>query len=111
MSERLKILYLNIRSLKNILEEALLTEEEQRQNDIRILTETWIYEREIEYINIPNYQCVFKCREDNRGGGLAINLKKKLKFKELNDIRSADYTEIMILQLLTTETPINVTGI
>lgn len=85
MNKRLKILHLNIRSLRNKLQylEAILNED-GCDTDLIAITETWLYKNETEYMNIENYNAIFKCREDSRGGGLAIYIKQNLKYLQRN---------------------------
>lgn len=52
----LKILFINVRSLRNKIEyiEALLKEQND-DIDVLALAETWLYNNEICYMNIPDY--------------------------------------------------------
>ena len=66
------IIYINIRSLRNKLHEL----EHYIQSlsfvpHLIILTETWLFEEEINYFNIENYK-QFHCTRSTRGGGCAI---------------------------------------
>jgi len=80
----LKIVYLNTRTLKNKLEEIqlLLTKENA---DIAIVAETWVGKNEVDFYNFDNYNSVYATRE-KRGGGVAIFVKKGIKFKILEVI-------------------------
>lgn len=85
MKKELKILYFNIRSLRNKVEylEALLYEESYKNADVIVLTETWLGYDETKYINLPNYQGINRCREDSRGGGVAIYIKLNEEIKPI----------------------------
>lgn len=62
MEKKLKFIYLNIKSLKNNLDqlEAPLNDDFYKNTDVIVLTETKIYCNETDYINIPDYHGIFK---------------------------------------------------
>lgn len=78
--DNLNILYINIRSLRNKLDDLnhiLLTS--NKKIHIIVLTETWIYSNEKCYFNIPSYTSVHDCR-DSRGGGTCIYVINGLNY-------------------------------
>lgn len=91
--EYVNILYINIRSLRNKLEELkeILAENEHKKTHILVLTETWLYNSETKFFEIDNFSAVHDCR-DTRGGGTSIYIKnnlnymtKDISFVNLND--------------------------
>lgn len=79
--EEINVLYLNIRSLRNKMEELVhLLEVDFGGNiDVLVLTETWLYPSEVDFYNIRSYVAIHDCR-DSRGGGTAIYLREHLKY-------------------------------
>lgn len=78
-NKTLNIVYVNIHSLRNKqteLEEMAI----QHGADILIITETWLYDNETQYIKINNFNSIFNRRNASRGGGTAIFIHEKLKF-------------------------------
>lgn len=74
---KLKIMLLNICSLRNKLDElyALI---KSGGFDVVIVNETWLKTEETKFYNIPNFQATFSCREGSRGGGTAIYVNRDL---------------------------------
>lgn len=115
MSKKLKLLHLNVRSLRNKLHllESLLREENYKDTDVVALSETWIYDSETEFMNLPDYNSVFKCRENNRGGGLAVYVKNNISFKEIHHQRlnRISETEVLTIEIQNADPKIKITTI
>lgn len=79
----LKIVYMNICSLRNKLQEVEVIMRKSNC-DILILNEIWITTSESMFFNIPNYVPVFNCRDNREGGGSAIYIKSSIKFNVVN---------------------------
>lgn len=77
------VLYMNIRSLRNKIDDVKLLVESYANIHILIMTETWLYENEVNLFNIPNYRAVHSCREA-RGGGTVIYIHESMNYKELD---------------------------
>lgn len=59
--------------------------------DIIVLSEIWIYNSEINLYQLPGYQAMFQCRDDQRSGGIAVYIKSHLKTTRLNlTMKTAD---------------------
>ena len=82
--DELFIILLNIRSLKEKLQEleAILNDLLKKPHII-IITETWIKEEEIKFYNLNEYQMIANCRKDCRGGGIIIYIHDKINFNVL----------------------------
>lgn len=105
----LKIIYLNIRSLRNKLYELenyieTLTE----KPDLIILTEIWIYKEENSKYNIQNYNCFFTNRESSQAGGVCIFIKSNII---ANNIFSHDDGESSILGINLVKFKLNIFSI
>lgn len=84
----LKICHWNCRSIKNKM--VLLPYLIDKHNiDILCLSETFL--KEEDSISYPDFNVVTKCREDQLGGGLAVFIRKNLKFKVLDQMH-ADFS-------------------
>lgn len=82
ISQNLKIVYLNIRSLRKKFTE--LEAIRMKYNcDIIILNEIWIKTSESKFFNLSNFEPVFNCRDDYEGGGCAIYVRSSLKFSRI----------------------------
>lgn len=75
----LNILYLNIRSIRNKLDdlESIIQQHYKTLTHIIALTEVWIFDNEVEHFNIPNYDKYY-CNRSNRGGGCALYVHNTL---------------------------------
>lgn len=75
----LNILYLNIRSIRNKLDdlESIIQHHYKTLTHIIALTEVWIFDNEVEHFNIPNYDKYY-CNRSNRGGGCALYVHNTL---------------------------------
>lgn len=82
MDRILKIIFWNCRSIRNKSIELFnfLTD---NNIDICLLSETWL--KCGEKLTHRNYYCVRNDRKGSTGGGVAILIKKSLKFKEFTD--------------------------
>lgn len=80
---QLNVLYINIRSMKNKLEDIdYLLKTSDKEIHVIALTETWLYPNETSFFNIPNYVAVHDCR-DTRGGSVAIYLKQNITYNQV----------------------------
>lgn len=81
LKENLNILYINIRSLRNKIDELQnIIFSHKKTIHLIILTETWIYPNEINLFDIPSYKAVHDCR-NTRGGGTSIFINDNIKFE------------------------------
>lgn len=65
-----------------------------KEVDILVLGETWLNEDECKYYSLPNFECVFNCRENTIGGGTAVYVKKDFQFKTIETCKQ--YNKIII---------------
>lgn len=80
----INILYINIRSLRNKLQDLeLLIHEQKTLTHIIALTEVFIYENETQYYNINGYDKMFTTRQDRSGGGCAIYIHHSLTANQI----------------------------
>ena len=65
--------------------------------DIITLSETWLQDNQeqLDYAEIPGYNCHFKNRTDRRGGGVGIYAKESLRFKIREDLIKHCPIEVM----------------
>lgn len=89
MKSKLNILYLNIRSIRNKLND-LTNYLCHNLNNIHIviLNETWLSEYEIEFYQIPHYSSFHSTRE-KVGGGVSIYVLKS--FTQANELESFEF--------------------
>lgn len=78
-SSKLKILFINIRSLRRKLDQILLLCTTMNL-DVLILNETWLYSDEEPYFKMPGFHDVFNSRNDGVGGGCAIYVRNGIEF-------------------------------
>jgi hypothetical protein len=98
INKTLKIVHQNIRSARknfdNFLSHIIKNIDEI---DVIVLTEIYIYQKELKFYNIEGFHLFAKPREFNRGGGIIIYVKNDLKINEINiELLS---TESLILNL------------
>lgn len=91
----LKILYLNIRSLRNKLFELeylleLINPEERP--DIIALTEIWIYKDENSKFNIKGYNPIFANRQTSKAGGVCFFVKSNIIFNEILNYDNGEFS-------------------
>lgn len=100
-NNEIKILYINIRSVrKNFNELILLLNILDVEIEIIILTEIWIETCEIKLYNIPGYNQFFKCTERNKSGGTMIYIKKDYKIEIINvNMETADIVSVYFKEL------------
>lgn len=83
--DNISLLFLNIRSMgKNW--DTLLTQlySANKVFDIIMLAEIWCDEKDLSIYDLPNYNKIYKLRENKKGGGLLLFYNsKKLKFNEI----------------------------
>lgn len=95
INTHLNILYMNIRSLRQKLNELeLLIGSYPNITHIIILTETWLYDNEIKYYNIPHYNHIANTRPVKRGGGCSIYIHESIKY---NTILSKEWSDNNII--------------
>ena len=83
-SNTLKIIQLNIRSMRKHFNELIIKINELKP-DIIALCEIFLSESELNLYKIPNYTCYAQCRPDNEiGGGVMIFVKNEFSSCELN---------------------------
>ena len=82
----LSFLSLNVRSLHTNLDKVLtMLDEFESQIDIICMNETWVTPVNQDLHNISGYQVVHKCRENRRGGGIAVYVNFKFPFIKLEE--------------------------
>ena len=62
MDKKLKILYLNARSIKNKIEEIEIILNEENI-DVAVISETWVKKSEEKYYNFNEYNSVYATRK------------------------------------------------
>lgn len=78
--QQVNILYINIRSLRHKLDDLRdILNVSEKDFQVIILTETWLYSDEVTYFELPSYAAVHDCR-NSRGGGVCIYIKKDIDF-------------------------------
>lgn len=92
-------IYLNIRSLRNKLDEILLfLASFNKTIHILILVETWLHESEKSITNLPSYNSIHSVRTDKLGGGVSIFVKDNLIFNSVYE-NVLDNNNILIISL------------
>nr|CAH7725443.1 unnamed protein product [Callosobruchus chinensis] len=79
---RLDLVYMNIRSLQNKLED-LQCFVKKEDCDVLLLTETWLKVNETFLYDIRNYKALHSCR-DGRGGGASVYVKDTIRCCEIS---------------------------
>lgn len=94
-SQTIKILHMNIRSLrKNIDQFSLFLESISQQIEVIVLTEAFI-NKDITNFHLPSYDCITKGGSLTKNEGVAIYYKKYLKINSIEHNLS-DCTSIML---------------
>lgn len=95
---KLIIFHQNIRSLRENWEVMCATLRTQNfWPDIIIVSEIWIFEAEVGFFNIENYDSEFNCNESYRAGGVAVFYKKGLRARKCYvSFNTADVLKIII---------------
>lgn len=93
-SRKLKIIFLNIQSLRNKLDEVKLICQQEKP-DIVAINEIWITSSETQFYNIKGYVQMFNCRDERQGGGCGMYVKTDVCFKNLV-LANAKYNSIGI---------------
>ena len=89
ISENLSILHLNIRSIKKSFETLKKISSTVNYNfSIICFSETWLDETTSENLNyeLPVYYSIHQIRNNLKGGGVSIYIKKVLNFKIKDDL-------------------------
>lgn len=84
---KLNIIYLNIRSLRNKLNEIKLICQ-QKNPDIVALNEIWIDSNETKFYQMEGYLSIFNCRDEREGGGCGMFIKSDLRIKQITLLRN-----------------------
>lgn len=94
-NEKLNIALLNIRSIRNKLNELeMFVDDLNKKPHIIIITETWLREDELKIFNLKNYQTIGNCRTIQRGGGILFFIRDTIRFKI---IRNEQYCKSHLL--------------
>lgn len=92
-------IYLNIRSLRNKLDDILLLLSSFNKTiHVLMLVETWLVESEKTITNIPGYNSIHSVRKDKIGGGVSIFVKDNLIFNSVYE-NVLDNNNILIISL------------
>lgn len=84
----LHIICLNIRSLKNKMDELEhFIKKLKKKPQLIIITESWIRKGEEKFFCMQNYCPVFSSRIDCRGGGIAVYVHESIPFEEKVNIQ------------------------
>lgn len=102
---KLKVMYLNARSIKNKMEdiEILIFGE---NIEIIVITETWVNKGEEKYYKFKNFNSIWACRR-RRGGGLGIFVKNNIEIELMETVEN----EIFFLSLKLKQYDIIISGI
>lgn len=106
----LNILYLNIRSLRNKLDDIvdIIGNKDYGEVHIMVLTETWIYDNETSSFNIEGFNAVHDCR-NTRGGGTSIYVRNSLSYTQNNLI--VDLCECNVLSIHLVQENLNIISV
>ena len=102
-NKSLNIMYLNIQSIRNKLDELKLLiadfENQHRKTiDIIALSEIWIYRHENFLYSMDNYDCYFSNRNSNRSGGCCMYIHKSID-ATLNDEFEYELSSFLSIKL------------
>lgn len=105
MNKELKVIFLNIKSSRNKIKhlEALFSEEYYKNEDVIVLTKTWLYNTKTKSINTVTYQDIFRCRNNGREGGVAV-------FKRIKETMIFGQTEVLIIPITIINGPVKITA-
>lgn len=107
----LKVLYVNIRSLKYKIDElTYLLDSLKLTIHLLIFTETWITEDEVDLVNIKHYNKVFACRKNRRGGGVGLFIHNSIEYKMLN-IYNDEKNNLLCIKINTKQYNLNISTI
>lgn len=97
---KLKIIYLNIRSIKNKMQELQLTLKAMKEKPhIIIVGETWLKTEDEIFYQIDEYEAIFNSRKENKGGGIAMYINKNIKFENILNTELMK-SHIMVVKLI-----------
>lgn len=97
MNKGLNCLYLNIRSLRNKLDELeLLLISIKTKVHVIILTESHIRPQEKQFFNIPQCTAYHACRENSIGGGVSIFVHNTILSTFVIEKNSSNYNMILV---------------
>ncbi|KAL3287559.1 hypothetical protein HHI36_002026 [Cryptolaemus montrouzieri] len=99
--KELIIIYIDIRSLRNKLDDLKnILEQEEQEIPFVFSTETWLYPNETDLFSLDDYESVHNCR-NTRGGVNSIYIRKNIHFKN-NSIEDIEPGESNILSIYLT---------
>lgn len=104
-TENLQIIYANVRSMRDKVEEIELLATIRLYPEIIILNETWLHEEESKYFNIRGYESVHNCRKNKKGGGTSILIKNGINFSI--KLKNEKYNTL-IVELLGLKSKLNI---
>lgn len=83
--ENINILYLNIRSLLNKLDDLneILRQVPFNETHLVVLTETWLFANEVDFFNLRSFNAIYHCRK-SVGGGTSICMREDIDYT-IND--------------------------
>ena len=88
---QLKLIHLNTQNMVSTFDE-LLTTKKEYPFDIIAMSETWLKDNPhlLNYVTISGYSCVFRDRENIRGGGVEIYVSDSITFKQRVHIENVE---------------------
>lgn len=93
----LNILYINIRSLRNKINDIELLLVNQNI-DMLLLSETWLHNNEKDNFFMNGYHMIHNCRDSGGGGGIAIYLKNTIDYNIKESINQEN-NQILIINI------------
>ena len=80
------IFFLNIRSMAaNFTQLLAFLDSTKIKASVYGFVETWLDSRTCDLFNLPGYTCVSSCRDNRRGGGVALQLHESISYVPLTD--------------------------
>lgn len=99
-NSKINFLYFNARSLrKNFSKVNDFITQSKKMFQILLVTETWLYEDQIQYYNLSNYRAFHSTRESTRGGGVAIYVHQSFDSANLLGKKCWNGNDCLIVQL------------
>ena len=98
-----QVLHLNVRSfLKNVDKLKLMLDECVQKNvifDVILLCETFVSDLNVNFVNLPGYQCFNKNRSGRIGGGILVFVRDGITVKQVLDTPFNDVVESLFVLL------------
>ena len=90
-ASQLRIAHLNTQSMVSSFGELQVTLAEY-PIDILTMSETWLKNNShlLSHVAIPGYNCVFRNRDEIRGGGVGAYLREEIEYKRRQDLENKD---------------------